>query len=507
MEKIKNINEWEILTPNGWSNFDSIKKITKNYYYKILFNNGSIIEGSENHKIKMKNGEFRYLSCLMLNEVTYNNLSVVKKIKINKEIELYDLLNVEKDNEYYTNDIVSHNCAFIRDVNKLWASSYPTLSTGGAAILLSTPNGVSNLFHQTWVAAENGQNNFKSIKVHWTENPEFAQGLTRDEEGNYISPWYADQCKGLNNDPRKISQELDLDFLGSGDLVIRSEYLKEIKDDIRKPINSDFINKFIIKREIEPFTRNKLWLWKEPEKNHDYVLCADPSRGDSEDYSAFHILDLSSMHEQKEQVMEYYGRIPPDDFAKVIYYMGMLYNRAFVICECNSIGLVTTLKLEEMKYPKMYYFEKNSKVPGRSFRYTPDNIIKERLPGFQTTSGNRNLVIAQLEEEIRNGVIVIYSNRLFQELTTFIYRNGRPEADAGYHDDLTMAMSIGLYVIATSMKSIISHKVQTAAMLKNFSIRRSSSLDIANIKSDDENDNVLYLPTSTGEWEDCSWVL
>ena len=37
MYNIKNINEWEILTPSGWSDFKAIKKIQKNCYINIVF--------------------------------------------------------------------------------------------------------------------------------------------------------------------------------------------------------------------------------------------------------------------------------------------------------------------------------------------------------------------------------------------------------------------------------------------------------------------------------------
>jgi hypothetical protein len=57
-----------------------------------------------------------------------------------------------------------------------WTSISPTLSTGGACIITSTPNGDSNLFAQLWRGAELDINGFVSTWIKWNEPP------GRDEE-------------------------------------------------------------------------------------------------------------------------------------------------------------------------------------------------------------------------------------------------------------------------------------------------------------------------------------
>lgn len=52
-----------------------------------------------------------------------------------------------------------------------WQSNYPTLSTGGACIIVSTPNGTSNLFYKLWKDAIDKNNSFNPIKVDWHEVP------------------------------------------------------------------------------------------------------------------------------------------------------------------------------------------------------------------------------------------------------------------------------------------------------------------------------------------------
>ena len=73
------------------------------------------------------------------------------------------------------------------------------------------------------------------------------------------------------------------------------------------------------------------------------------------------------------------------------------------------------------------------------------------VPGFTTSLKTRPLIIAKFEEFIRNKVLTIYSKRLANELDTFIWKNGRPEAQRGYNDDLVMAAAIGCWVRDTAI--------------------------------------------------------
>lgn len=55
---------------------------------------------------------------------------------------------------------------------KLWASLKPALSTGGSAIVSSTPNGDTDLFANLWRGANSSTNTFVPFEVHWREHPE-----------------------------------------------------------------------------------------------------------------------------------------------------------------------------------------------------------------------------------------------------------------------------------------------------------------------------------------------
>ena len=53
--------------------------------------------------------------------------------------------------------LVIDEAAFVEGLDELWTGLYPTLSTGGRCIALSSPNGVGNWFHKTYSEAEIGK--------------------------------------------------------------------------------------------------------------------------------------------------------------------------------------------------------------------------------------------------------------------------------------------------------------------------------------------------------------
>ena len=79
--------------------------------------------------------------------------------------------------------------------------------------------------------------------------------------------------------------------------------------------------------------------------------------------------------------------------------------------------------------------------------------MSNAIAGFSTTSKTRPLIIAKMEEFIRNKLITIYSSRTLNEFKTFIWNNGRPEAMRSYNDDLTMALAIGCWVRDTAFEA------------------------------------------------------
>jgi hypothetical protein len=61
-------------------------------------------------------------------------------------------------------------------------------------------------------------------------------------------------------------------------------------------------------------------------------------------------------------------------------------------------------------------------------------------------------MISKLDEYFKEKSVVIQSIRTIDELFTFIWFTNRAEAMRGYNDDLTMCLSIGLWVRDTALR-------------------------------------------------------
>ena len=88
--------------------------------------------------------------------------------------------------------LILDEAAFIDKIDVIWAAASQTLSTGGQCIALSTPNGVGNWFHKTWVGAEDGTNDWNFIRLHWNLHPERDQDW-REEQDRLLGPSLAAQ--------------------------------------------------------------------------------------------------------------------------------------------------------------------------------------------------------------------------------------------------------------------------------------------------------------------------
>jgi len=304
--------------------------------------------------------------------------------------------------------LIIDEAAFIRNFDELWTGLYPTLSTGGRAIILSTPKGVGGQYHKIYTDAEAGLNEFNAIKLPWSVHPE------RDQT------WFENETRNFSK--RKISQEYLCDFLASGDTMIDASDIDWIRSMIEPPKT-----KFAVDRNG--------WEWKIPLSARNYVISADVARGDGKDYSTFHVIDSTV----GEVVAEYKGKLPPDQFADLLHKTGIRYNKALIVPESNTYGYHVCAKLKDSGYPKLYYHD------NRKTAYIGDYIPPQDLSkaGFPTTSKTRNLILAKLEELIRNRSIKVYSSRFYEEMKQFIWSNGKAQAQKGANDDLVMSLAIG----------------------------------------------------------------
>ena len=126
------------------------------------------------------------------------------------------------------------------------------------------------------------------------------------------------------------------------------------------------------------------------------------------------------------------------EYTKQIYCLGYYYNTALIGLETN-FSTYPTNKLDEMNYPNLYIRDKED---------TYQNTIEKRF-GFKTTTITRPLILADLQSIVLKEIDKILDKETLEEMLKFIKntkKKGRPEAEAGYHDDLTMGLAITYYI-------------------------------------------------------------
>jgi len=352
--------------------------------------------------------------------------------------------------------LIIDEAALIDKVDEVWTAARPTLSTGGACIVMSTPKGVGNWFHKKYVEAEQGQAdeaysnlNFVTMKLPWYLHPE------RDQD------WADAELADLGT--VGFAQEHECSFEKSGNTVIDYEtiayYEKEV---VKEPVSK------------EGFDGNT-WVWVESQPGKSYVVCGDVARGDGLDFCAAHVIDLDTM----EQCAEYRGKIPPETFGEVLLELSHRYNEAMLIVENNSVGFATIQKILDEQYHNLYWTRKNENV----MFFDPLNWNlpgPNKIPGFQTTMRTRPLVISALSEGLRSKEFKMYSSRLLDELKTFIWVNEgnkvKAEALEGYNDDLTISAGIGLFARNTTLRSYSKDSEQVNAMLGVMEVQKHGSV-------------------------------
>lgn len=292
--------------------------------------------------------------------VTLSKVKVLKEFMAN----IYDI-SVEDDQSYFTNpSLPSHN----------------------------TPKGLGNFYHSTWVDAMAGGNPFTPIRLRWQMHPE------RDEH------WYKEMASALG--PRRTAQEVDGDFLGSGNTVFDLLDIRDIENCL-----SDYPP--IKKRYNGQYRQFNL-----PERDKVYFLGADVATGRATDYSSFTLMDKAG-----EEQACYKGRMPVDKYARLLGDTGQLFNYATIAPESNDVGLAVTSQLQMEGYPKLYYYQKMVKKKGKS---RPE---MDKSPGWLTTNSNRSVIIDGLENDVRENNIIVKDPFFVQEAYTFIYDSlNRPVA-------------------------------------------------------------------------------
>lgn len=434
--KIKEIKDWEVLTPTGFRSFDGVSVISKRKTITIVTESSSL-QCTPCHKVMTKTGEWIRADELVIGDILTDSIVVIDLFYNSGDEDVYDLTNVDGGHAYYTNNIVSHNCSWVyvdeaalvpnNLAEEFFTSAWPTISSGNTTkfLMSTTPRGY-NFFYKFWSDSENNLNNFKRILIEWHEIP------GRDEE------WLESQRSILGE--LKFNQEVLCQFLGSSGTLINASKIAQMSP-------------------VQPvYKKDGLDILEYPVKSmramdntiipgHSYILVADVSRGIGGDYSAFTVIDITEM--PYKLVAKYRDNlISPLLFPNIIHKVAQEYNNAFVLVEVKENGQTISDTLQyELEYENLLYVTR-----GQGGQHI--------TAGFGRTSGIQNGVMTSAQVKrigcdafktlVEENKLLINDVDVISEISTFIQVKNSYAADEGYYDDLVMTLVLFGWVTSSA---------------------------------------------------------
>ena len=294
--------------------------------------------------------------------------------------------------------------AFVERANEFYTSTYPVVSSGEDTkiIVTSTANGIGNTFYKIWEGATQGVNEFASFRVDWWDVP------GRDEK------W---KEQTINNTSQlQFDQEFGNTFFGTGDTLIDAETLMGLR----------------AKNPVKNMEGGNLLIYQEPEKNHEYIMTVDVSKGRGQDYSTFNLLDISTR--PFKQVAVYRNNtISPILFPNIIYKYANVYNKAYVVIESNDQGTVVTNGLyHDLEYENMHV----------------ESSVKRNALGIEITRKTKRLGCSAIKDLLETKKLEVVDEQTILEISTFEARGQSFEAADGNHDDLMMNLVLFGYFVS-----------------------------------------------------------
>ena len=316
--------------------------------------------------------------------------------------------------------------AFVRPTiaSEFWTSISPTLSTGGKAIITSTPNSDEDQFALIWKGAnknfdefgnetELGVNGFKPFRSSWDEHPD------RDEQ------WKIEEMGRIGEE--RFRREHDCEFLIYDETLIAATTLIELAG-------------------IDPVERQGQVRWyKRPSAGNTYCIALDPSLGTGGDPAAIQVIELPSM----QQIGEWqHNKTPVQRQAQIlkeitqhIYDCTGSETDIYYSVENNTLGeaaLVAISEIGEENIRGIFLTE-----PARM------GNVRHYRKGYTTTNKSKISACSKLKNWIETRRLHIASKLLISELKTFVAHGTSFAGKPGETDDLVMSLILAVRMILT----------------------------------------------------------
>jgi hypothetical protein len=332
-------------------------------------------------------------------------------------------------------------------------------SKGTEVILESTANGIAGEFYRLWKSAEKGENEYVPIFIPWFITDEYRNDdvppkfeLSEDEEKYRalhlldMPQMYWRRLKIGESGPVKFQQEYPATaeeaFVASGINIFDMDILNAVVP--TPPLRQSRMD--FNSGQFEQNAYGELFIYKYPQFADRFIVAGDVSLGVGQDSSVATVMDAN------RNICAIYrnDRLDPTKYGDLLFYLGRYYNNALLCVESNSIGVATLARLDQMKYPNIYYQTDIQKLSNE----------EGKRPGFRTTSATRPAIIGLLKNAIKERDVKLNDSVLIQELKEFVLRdNGKAEALPGCHDDHVISLAICLEVYRTHADKLTNTRI------------------------------------------------
>jgi len=289
---------------------------------------------------------------------------------------------------------------------QFFSSVYPTISAGKTSkvMIVSTPHGM-NMFYKLWIDAVNEKNSFMPIEVNWSEVP------GRDEK------WKEETIQ--NTSEQQFLQEFECSFLGSVDTLVSPQKLGVIPT-------------------MDPISQSGgLDVFEQPLQNRQYAMTVDVARGGKNDYSAFVVMDISSV--PYTVVAKYRNNeIKPLALPEVVKQVADAYNSAYIMVEINDVGGQIADALHyDLEYENLIMTQTRGRlgqIVGSGFGDKATDL------GVRTTKAVKKIGCSNLKQLVETDKIILNDFDIISELSNFVAKGSSYEGDEGATDDLVMCL-------------------------------------------------------------------
>lgn len=258
-----------------------------------------------------------------------------------------------------------------------WLSNYPTISTGGRCIIVSTPNGTGNLFYNIWLEAQKEDHPFNPMKVDWWQVP------GRDDK------WKQETIKTIGQ--IRFNQEFGNSFIGSTITLIDGDFIvKNLKSKEPKYIPNEFEK-----------------IWEPAIYGHTYAISCDIGGGVGSDYSVMNIFDVTNYiyGEPAKQVAIWRSNtVTPERLPEMLANAGKYWNNAYIIIEINPAGFGDDVQKElfnEYEYENLYF------------------DVEKKDYGIYSTRGNKPKACQKFKKLLEEGRIILNDSQTINEIGYF----------------------------------------------------------------------------------------